>query len=375
VEASEETDVRFMREALSLAENQLGLTTPNPSVGCVIVRGGKIVASGVTAPGGRPHGEAQALIAAGSKARGATAYVSFEPCAHTGQTPPCANALVDAGIKRVVVACLDPDPRVKGRGIAILKRAGIDVTTGVLEEEAKRLNEGFITRITYGRPRGILKLAMSLDGGIAPAKGASQSKWISSPPSRAMVHRWRRECDAVMVGAGTVIADNPQLTCRIAGGRDPIRVVIDARLRTRPTAQVYRERSKAPAIIVTSQKNLARARRQYERPGVEAIAVSIEDGELALDEMMQEFGRRGWSNVLIEGGARLARSALDAGIVDRVAFFVAPKILGAGLPAIDATHPRWLRDAPELTDFTARHVGDDWLLEARVVKSKRKSKR
>ena len=364
-----------MREALSLAENQLGLTTPNPSVGCMIVRGGKIVASGATAAGGRPHGEAQALAAAGNRARGATAYVSFEPCAHTGQTPPCANAMVDAGIKRVVVACLDPDPRVKGRGIKILKRAGIDVTTGVLEEEAKRLNEGFITRITYGRPRGILKLAMSLDGRIAAAKGSSQSRWISSPESRAMVHRWRRECDAVMVGAGTVIADNPQLTCRIDGGRDPVRVVIDARLRAAPTSQVYRERSTALAIVVTSQKNLARARRNYERTGVEAIAVNIENGELALDELMQEFGRRGWSNVLIEGGARLARSALDAGIVDRVAFFVAPKILGAGLSAIDATHPRWLRNPPELTDFTARQVGDDWLLEARAVKSKRKSKR
>ena len=377
MEASAETDVRFMREALSLAESRLGLTTPNPSVGCVIVRGGKVVASGVTAPGGRPHGETQALASAGSKARGATAYVSFEPCAHVGQTPPCAVALVEAGIKRVVAACLDPDPRVKGRGIAILKRAGIEVTTGVLEEEAKRLNEGFIIRITHWRPRGILKLAMSLDGRIAPANGVSRSRplWISSPASRAMVHRWRRECDAVMVGAGTVIADNPRLTCRIVGGRDPIRVVIDAWLRTAPTALVYRERSKAPAIIVTAQKNLARARRKYEWAGVEAIAVSVRDGELSLDELMQEFGRRGWCNVLIEGGAKMARSALAAGIVDRVAFFVAPKILGAGLPAIDVTHPRWVRDAPELTDFTARQVGDDWLLEARLVKRNKRTSR
>ncbi len=201
--ASRESDERFMREALALAERQLGLTTPNPSVGCVIVRGGKVVATGVTAAGGRPHGETQALAVSGTKARGATAYVSFEPCAHVGQTPPCAIALADAGIKRVVVGCLDPDPRVKGRGIAILKGNGIEVTTGVLEEEAKRLNEGFITRITLGRPRGILKLAMSLDGRIAPAKGDLRSKWISSPASRELVHRWRAECDAVMVGAGT----------------------------------------------------------------------------------------------------------------------------------------------------------------------------
>jgi diaminohydroxyphosphoribosylaminopyrimidine deaminase / 5-amino-6-(5-phosphoribosylamino)uracil reductase len=357
--ADAETDARFMREALSLAESRLGLTTPNPSVGCVIVRGGKVVATGVTAHGGRPHGEAQALAKAGDKASGATAYLSFEPCAHVGQTPPCAVGLVEAGIKRVVVGCVDPDPRVKGRGIAILKRAGIEVTTGVLEGEAKRLNEGFITRIMLGRPRGILKLAMSLDGRIAPAKSDSRSRWISSPASRELVHRWRRECDAVMVGAGTVLADNPQLTCRIAGGRDPVRVVIDARLRTAPTSKVYRERSKAKAIIVTMNANLARARRKYERAGVEAIAVNARDGQLALDDLMREFGRRGWNNVLIEGGANLAGSALAAGIVDRVSFFIAPKIFGAGLPAIDASH------APELTDFTARQVGNDWLLEAR----------
>ena len=367
--ASAETDIAFMREALALAERRLGRTTPNPSVGCVIVRGGKIVARGVTGLGGRPHGETQALAAAGRKARGATAYVSFEPCAHVGQTPPCAIALVEAGVKRVVIACLDPDPRVKGRGIAILKRAGIEVTLGVLKEDALRLNDGFITRVMHGRPAGILKLAMSLDGRIAAANG--DSKWISSPASRELVHRWRRECDAVMVGAGTVIADNPQLTCRIAGGRDPVRVIIDARLRTAPTARVYRERSKAPAIIVTTNANLARARQKYAHRNVEVISVNARSGELALDELMHEFGRRGWCNVLIEGGAKLAGSALNAGIVDRVAFFVAPKILGSGLSAIEATHASRVRDASGLADFTARQVGDDWLLEGDLALAKR----
>jgi diaminohydroxyphosphoribosylaminopyrimidine deaminase/5-amino-6-(5-phosphoribosylamino)uracil reductase len=265
-----------------------------------------------------------------------------------------------------VVACLDPDARVKGRGIAILKRAGIEVTVGVVEEAAQRLNSGFITRVIRGRPAGILKLAMSLDGRIAAANG--DSKWISSARSRELVHRWRRECDAVMVGAGTVIADNPRLTCRIAGGRDPVRVIIDARLRTSPTARVYRERSKASAIIVTTNANLARARRKYAHAGVEMISVSARGGELALDELMHEFGRRGWCNVLIEGGAMLAGSALRAGIVDRVAFFVAPKIFGAGLPAIEAKRARPVRDALGLVDFTARRVGDDWLLEAALVR-------
>jgi diaminohydroxyphosphoribosylaminopyrimidine deaminase/5-amino-6-(5-phosphoribosylamino)uracil reductase len=354
-----------MRKALALARGRLGLTTPNPTVGCVIVRGGKVVGRGVTGRGGRPHGETQALADAGALARGATAYVSFEPCAHFGKTPPCADALAAAGVKRVVIGCVDPDPRVRGRGIAILRRAKIEVAAGVLEDEAQRLNEGFITRITRGRPMGLLKLAMSMDGRIAAASG--DSRWISSPPSREMVHRWRRECDAVMVGAGTVIADNPRLTCRIAGGRDPVRVVIDARLRTAPAARVYRERSSAPAILVTTPRNLARARRKYERPGVEVIAVAARDGKIELKRLMREFGRRGWCRVLIEGGANLAGSALSAGIVDRVAFFVAPKIIGVGLPAIDAMRSRRVRDALQLSDLSARPVGDDWLLEARIT--------
>jgi len=362
-------DRRFMREALALARDRLGLTTPNPTVGCVIVRGEKIVGRGVTGRGGRPHGETQALADAGALARGATAYVSFEPCAHFGKTPPCANALAAAGVKRVVIGCVDPDPRVRGRGIAILKRAKIGVAAGVLEDEARRLNEGFITRLTHGRPMGILKLAMSMDGRIAAAAG--DSRWISSPASREMVHRWRRECDAVIVGAGTVIADNPRLTCRIAGGRDPVRVVIDARLRTAPTARVYRERSSASAILVTTPGNLARARRRYARPGVEVIAATARDGKIELNRLMREFGRRGWCRVLIEGGANLAGSALSAGIVDRVAFFIAPKIIGAGLPAIAAMKSPRVRDAVQLADLAARPVGDDWLLEGRVSARKR----
>jgi len=363
-------DDRFMRDALALARGRLGLTSPNPAVGCVIVRGGKVVGRGVTGLGGRPHGETLALADAGARARGATAYVSFEPCAHFGKTPPCANALAAAGVKRVVIGCVDPDPRVSGRGIAILKRAGVQVAASPLEDEARALNEGFITRMTHGRPMGILKLAMSMDGRIAAASG--DSRWISSLASREMVHRWRRECDAVMVGAGTVIADNPRLTCRIAGGRDPVRVVIDARLRTGPDARVYRNRSRAPAILVTTPGNLARARRRYERPGVEVIAGTARGGKIELGRLMREFGRRGWCRVLIEGGANIAGSALSAGVVDRVAFFVAPIILGEGLPAIGAIESRRVRDALQLGDFSARPVGADWLLEARLTAQNRR---
>ena len=353
-----------MREALALAQDRLGFTTPNPSVGCVIVRGGRVVGRGVTGDGGRPHGETVALANAGALARGATAYVSFEPCAHFGKTPPCANALVEARVKRVVIGCVDPDPRVSGNGIAILKRAKLAVTTGVLEDEALRLNEGFITRTTLGRPMGILKLAMSMDGRIAAASG--DSRWISSRESRELVHRWRRECDAIMVGAGTVIADDPRLTCRVAGGRDPVRVVVDAQLRTPPTARIYKQRSKASTVLVTTQDNLAQARERYERRGVEVIAVATHDGKIELNRLMLEFGHRGWCRVLIEGGANLAGSALGAGIVDRVAIFVAPKIIGAGLSAIEGLNSRSVSDSLALEDLSARPMGDDWLLEGRV---------
>src|SRR5579863_7362745 len=236
-----------MRAALAMAAPMLGRTAPNPAVGCVIVQGDRIVGHGATAPGGRPHAETQAIADAGPRARGATAFISLEPCAHQGQTPPCARALVEAGVARVVVGCRDPYPAVRGRGIAILRAAGIEVTESVLEPQCRRLNEGFFARVTRSRPFVTLKLATSLDGRIAAAGG--DSRWISSPESRALVHRWRREADAVMVGAATVIADDPRLTCRLdEGRRDPVRVIIDGRLRTPPTATILRQRSPAPTV-------------------------------------------------------------------------------------------------------------------------------
>lgn len=359
-----ERDQRYMRECLDLARAMLGLTTPNPAVGCVIAREGEVVGYGATASGGRPHGETQALAMAGARARGATAYVSFEPCAHYGQTPPCARALIDAGVARVVAGCRDPYPAVRGRGLAMLRRAGIPVTVGVLEEECQRLNEGFIARVTLGRPFVILKLAMSLDGRIAAVSG--DSRWISSEESRELVHRWRREADAVMVGAGTVIADDPRLTCRIEGGRDPVRVIIDGRLRCPPTATLFRERSNAPAVLVTTARNAARARRRYAGQRVEVLEASSGGNEVSLIDLMKEFGRRGWAKVLIEGGAHLGAAALTAGVVDRVAFFIAPRIIGGGLPAIEGLRAGKVSESTALHDLVARRVGADWLLEADV---------
>jgi len=363
-------DERLMAECLALASGRLGLTSPNPVVGCVIVRNGVLVGRGVTAPGGRPHAETQALSQAGALARGATAYVSFEPCAHRGQTPPCAKALADAGVARVVVGCLDPYPPVRGRGIKILKSAGVPVTVGVLERECRRLNEGFIARVTRARPFVTLKLALSLDGRIAAAGG--DSRWISSEESRRLVHRWRREADVVMVGASTVIADNPRLTCRIEGGRDPARVIIDQRLRSPAHAQIFRQRSNAPTIIVTSESNASKVTRRFGKQ-VEAIAAPTDTGGIALREVMRQFAQRGWSKVLIEGGAKLAGSAFGARIIDRVAFFIAPRIIGCGLPGVEGLLTPSVREAITLRNLSARPVGADWLLEAEVVQRREPS--
>jgi diaminohydroxyphosphoribosylaminopyrimidine deaminase/5-amino-6-(5-phosphoribosylamino)uracil reductase len=361
---SSSQDERWMREWIELAKSRLGFTSPNPTVGCIIVREGRIVGRGVTAPGGRPHAESQALAEAGQLARGATAYVSFEPCSHYGQTPPCARALAEAG---VVIGCLDPYPPVRGRGLAFLKAAGIATTVGVLESECRRVNEGFITRVTRQRPFVILKLATSLDGRIAAATG--DSRWISSRESRELVHKWRTEADVVMIGAATVIADNPRLTCRIEGGRDPVRVVLDQRLRCPASSRIFHQRSPAPTIIVTSLSNAPKVKRRY-GARVEAIAAATDEQGISLREVMREFARRGWGKVLIEGGAKLAGAALRAGTVDRVAFFVAPLIIGCGLPSVEGLLAKKVREAVKLTGLTAQPVGADWLLEASVVPRK-----
>lgn len=358
-----ELDNQFMRRAIELARPGVGRTSPNPSVGCVVVnRDGKVIGEAATAPGGRPHAESLALDAAGAQARGATAYVSFEPCSHFGKTRPCADTLVEAGVIHVVVGCLDPYPAVRGRGVARLRKAGIDVALGVLEDECKRLNEGFITRVTRRRPFVLLKLALSLDGRIATGDG--DSRWISSAESREMVHRWRGEYDAVMVGAGTVIADNPRLTCRIEDGRDPVRVVVDAALRCPADAAVFRQRSQAMTILVTTADNLRRARRRYASGKVEVLGVVAGESGVCPDELMRELGRRGYSKVMIEGGAHLAGAALGARVVDRAAFFLAPKIVGGGLSAIEGLKIGKMKDAIKLADMSATQIGPDWLIQA-----------
>jgi diaminohydroxyphosphoribosylaminopyrimidine deaminase/5-amino-6-(5-phosphoribosylamino)uracil reductase len=366
---SDRDDSRFMAIALDLARPGLGRTTPNPTVGCVIVKEGRVIGRGATAPSGRPHAERIALDQAGAAARGATAYVSFEPCSHQGQTPPCAVALIEAGVQRVVVGCLDPYPPVRGRGIAKLRRAGIAVKVGVLEQECRRLNEGFILRVTRGRPLVILKLAITLDGRIAAPGG--DSRWVTGSAARGVVHRMRTECDAVMVGAGTVRADNPRLTARIPGGRDPIRVIVDGRLRAPADARVFVGRSHARAILFTARPNVAKARRRIDPGRVDVVGIAGPPEELSMVSIMRELGRRGLNRVMIEGGAFTAGSALRHRVVDRVAIFMAPRLLGGGLPAIEGLTPHRMRDAIRLDELWVTKVGDDLLIEGAVMASRK----
>lgn len=334
-----------MAAALRLARRGLGNVWPNPAVGCVLVRDGAVVGRGWTQPGGRPHAETEALRRAGEAARGATAYVTLEPCSHHGKTPPCADALIAAGIRRCVVAVGDTDPRVSGQGIARLRAAGITVDTGLLEAEAQRLNAGFFSRIERGRPLVTLKLASTLDGRIALATG--ESKWITGPEARALVHRLRAENDAVLTGAGTVAADDPELTCRLPGGtpRPGVRVVmstngLDADCKL---ARV----DEAPTWVIGGPAP----------EGVERIACIGRPGPA---EALAALAERGITRVMIEAGGTLAGAFLRAGLIDRLVWFRAPKVIGGdGMPAIAALGLDRLAFSPEFVRVAVRPVGGD----------------
>lgn len=325
-----------MESALRLAARGLGCVWPNPAVGCLLVNGGRIVGRGWTRPGGRPHAETEALARAGALARGATAYVSLEPCAHHGATAPCSSALIEAGIARAVVSFEDPDARVRGRGIAQLRAAGLQVTTGPCRDQALELNRGFVLRVTEGRPLFTLKLATSLDGRIAT--GTGDSKWITGEQARARVHLLRARHDAVLVGSGTVLADDPDLRCRLPGmlDRSPVRVVADARLRTPAGARLVRTAEECPTWIVTSSRAGPAKRAVLAEAGVAIVEVATtEAGGVEPVAMARALASRGLTRVLLEGGGSLAASCLRAGLVDRLEWFAAPKIIGSdGTPAV-----------------------------------------
>jgi diaminohydroxyphosphoribosylaminopyrimidine deaminase/5-amino-6-(5-phosphoribosylamino)uracil reductase len=353
-------DTAHMQSALALARRGLGTTWPNPSVGCVIVRDGRVVGRGRTAPGGRPHAEPQALAMAGDQARGATAYVTLEPCCHTGRSPPCTDALIAAGIARIVVATGDPDARVNGNGLAQLRAAGIDVQTGLLETPAQDVLAGFATRITAGRPMVTLKLASTLDGRIATSSGESQ--WITGTPARRLAHAMRGRHDAVMAGAGTVLADNPDLTCRIDGYRNiqPVRVLADSHLRTPLTHRV----ALSPSwFLIREGTNLARETAFLDL-GHTLIKVPGSSIGVDLAAAMQALGSKGLTRLLIEGGGQLAAAMLRADLVDRIAWFHAPSIMGGdGWPAVQAFGVKTLDQMPRFKRHCVTAIGDDMISE------------
>lgn len=356
-------DGHFMQAALTLARRGLGTVWPNPTVGCVLVKDGDVVGRGWTQPGGRPHGETEALARAGAHAQGATAYVSLEPCAHHGKTPPCADALVAAGIARAIVAIEDPDPRVSGRGLAALRAAGVAVETGLCAAEAAEINAGFLTRLSQGRPLVTLKLASTLDGKIATSAG--ESRWITGEIARQRAHLLRATHDAVMVGANTVIADDPLLTCRLPGleGRNPVRIVVDGSLRIPLTAKLVAEARSVPTWIIHRPSADPARRQVFADCGVTLIEAPISaSSETDLVAAFHELGKRGLTRVLVEGGARLAGALCEADLVDRLAWFHAPLLLGGdGLPAIEAFGVKELKAAPRFKRLETEALGEDLL--------------
>ncbi len=360
-----ELDRRYMRTACRLALRAAGRTSPNPMVGAVLVRGGKVVATGYHALAGGDHAEIVALKRAGARARGATLYINLEPCSHQGRTPPCAPALVEAGLKEVVVGMKDPNPLVEGRGLRYLSRAGLVVRTGVLESECQTLNEAFAKYITRRLPFVTLKLASSLDGKIATVTG--DARWISGEDSRFTVHRLRSQNDAVLVGAGTVLTDDPQLTCRITGGRDPWRVVLDPRLRIPVSARLLRHRGRGKAIIITN-KDIAPGRvRTLEATGAKVWRFALRRGRIAWHPILQRMGAMGIVSLMIEGGATTAAWALEDKAVDKILFFYAPKILGGDARVmIDGLGVRRVRQAVRVERMAVRKSGADLLVSGYI---------
>ncbi|WP_040300465.1 bifunctional diaminohydroxyphosphoribosylaminopyrimidine deaminase/5-amino-6-(5-phosphoribosylamino)uracil reductase RibD [Agrobacterium albertimagni] len=316
-------DERHMREAIELSLKHVGRTGPNPSVGCVIVKDGEVVGRGVTALGGRPHAEPQALAEAGEKARGATAYVTLEPCSHHGKTPPCANAIVAAGIARVVVAVADPDPRVSGRGLKILADADIEVTIGILQKEARRAMAGYLTRQTKGRPQVILKLAVSSDGMLGRV-GAGQVA-ITGAEAREAVHRLRAQSDAILVGIGTALADDPELTVRLAGleSASPLRIVLDRKAEMPVTSKLAKTAKDVPVLVAVAPGAVGN-RAELASMGVEVLEVP------GVEELLGALAQRGVSSLMVEGGARVATDMLARGIVDRIELYDSPVTIGEG---------------------------------------------
>ena len=367
-----QAEERFMRRALELAARGLGRTSPNPAVGAVVVRDGEIVGEGYHQRAGEPHAEPIALAAAGELARGADIYVSLEPCCHFGRTPPCTDAIIAAGIARVFYACGDPDARCAGAGEAELQNAGLTVSAGPLSAEARKLNEAYFKHKRTGKPFVTLKLACTLDGMIATSTG--DSHWVTGAQARQRVHEWRNESDAVMVGIGTVLRDNPALTCRLDSGprRDPLRIVIDANADTPSTAEVLL-RGEAKCLIAVSEGAPEERVASLEAAGADILTIpagraatrAARGSNLDFAVLLRALGDRGIMSVLCEGGAGLAGTILHAGAVDKLRFFYAPKLVGrSGLSAVGDLGIQSMADAMLFDISHTEIIGDDLLVES-----------
>ncbi len=360
-----DSDKRYLRMACHLALKAAGRTSPNPMVGAVLVRGGKVVATGFHRIAGEDHAEIVALKRAGVRAKGSILYINLEPCSHYGRTPPCSRALIRAGIKEVVAGMTDPNPLVGGRGFRELRRAGIKVRVGLLEAECRTLNEAFIKFITRHLPFVILKLAASLDGKIAAVTG--DARWISSETSRRMVHELRNQVDVIVAGVGTVLADDPQLTCRIPNGRNPWRVILDSRLRIPLTAKLLRQPDPERSIIVTSDRSPHQKSRAIESVGAQVWRLRLRRGKIPWTTLLRKLAAKGALSVMIEGGATTAAWALREKAVDKILFFYAPMILGGdGRVMIDALGVKRIRQALRVQRTRVRKSGADTVVSAYV---------
>ncbi|MHB0937383.1 MAG: bifunctional diaminohydroxyphosphoribosylaminopyrimidine deaminase/5-amino-6-(5-phosphoribosylamino)uracil reductase RibD [Armatimonadota bacterium] len=352
-------DARYLRRALALARR--GRTSPNPMVGAVVVRDGVVVGEGFHPKAGEPHAEVFALRAAGEQARGATLYVTLEPCAHYGRTPPCADAVLRAGVRRVVIASEDPNPLVAGRGLERLRAAGIEVASGLLHAQEARLNEAWRHWIVTRRPFVTLKLAASLDGKLATRTG--DSRWITGEAARHDVHRLRAASDAILTTAATVLADDPALTARLRGAHQPRRVVVDARLRTSPAAQVYAPANRPP-LLATLVEDTARLAPYRER-GVDVLTLPARDGHVDLPALLAALGEREIVSLMVESGGTFAAALLAAGGVQKLRLYQAPLLIGGetAVPALGGLGVARLADAPRLYNITWKRIGEDFRVE------------
>jgi diaminohydroxyphosphoribosylaminopyrimidine deaminase / 5-amino-6-(5-phosphoribosylamino)uracil reductase len=357
-------DHDYMQVALELAEKGRGWTSPNPMVGAVVVQGQEIVGRGYHQRAGGPHAEVNAIDDAGARARGATIYVTLEPCNHVGRTPPCTQKILAAGIRRVVVAMEDPNPGVSGGGNRFLMENGIAVTTGIRENEARVLNEGFVTWVTSGRPFVLVKCAATLDGRIATRTG--DSRWVTGAAARAHVHRIRQWADGILIGVGTVLADNPSLTTRIDGeaGCDPTRIILDTTLRMPPTSKMLTQQSNAPTWIVCGPDASPERREALENAGACIITGCLKNGRIDLADLMDRLGGMNITSLMIEGGGQVIASALADGIVNKINFFYAPKILGGddGIPMCRGRGPERMQASIPVHDMSVRRIDMDVLL-------------